>query len=923
MVSPAPAVWALRTWQRLRSDVLPFIAYVYFTRFSWMFWLILIALTGFDLAGTTAAYTHGFFALEHPKQFMGVTFYVALASWVSMVSVRIICAYGPERYSSPRPNSLCSDQMTGWALLYSQLPGLFLVVYTYCVSIQNARYLESRLPHFLVWSLVCGIYGYIVAAAVAYMASYFYLLLRTPGPPPVDLTLPYTWPWLKEASTRDLRPSPVVESISQWIAKAIGFLGPGYCKEQSKKKYLHTGHWLALFILFVMGDIYLLAGYATVPVAHGRHAVLSEFMRGFLIVWDLVSWLPVLAVAVFFIYLTIKNRLGRTFAAMSVVAILIAELYRTLSIGQDNWPVIVLVLSLVLFLTFFLQGAAFLLDRYRIPVLTCAIFVSTVATALESHIQESVFEPQSTTKVEPANPFQIAANTALRHPKDPIIIVTASGGGIHSAAWTSLVLEQLQHAFADEGVDFAGHVALISSVSGGSVAAGYWAQSYASGLLQPGPQPCDDVTKSIYDAAQKSTLEAITWGLAYPDFSANLKSLFPQLRSIDRGWALEAALLQNYKQNPCFQSAGNETLGSLAEKALPPAKGSLSSSPYVPAFAFNATESETGERFVLANYRVQRFKSTADEPLIAAGGNQYTPSLQPFEPPQTQPAASYLYSLQHDRYRDSLANPEIPHPVPDIGWPTAARLSATFPWVSPISILKAPFGKWQNYGNHLADGGYYDNDGLATAMEFLWSAYGDAARVDQCRHSADPNCLDSVVIPPAPPDHLKRTGPLKQRKRPVHLRSKAKHVENRQVAEVPKVLLIEIRNSPWQEFKLSPGNTPADPVAQTIAPLLTLVHAWNGGQPSRNQRELMLLQVALAGKVDLHHVVFTFHGPNDKSQTLSWHLTPQDKQQIKDQWDQKEKKEKKLTTPCDIAHSLAINFKNHTFPETPSLFPQQ
>jgi hypothetical protein len=52
----------------------------------------------------------------------------------------------------------------------------------------------------------------------------------------------------------------------------------------------------------------------------------------------------------------------------------------------------------------------------------------------------------------------------------------------------------------------------------------------------------------------------------------------------------------------------------------------------------------------------------------------------------------------------------------DIDVVTAARLSATFSYVSPISryVGENPQG---NY--HIADGGYFDNSGVVTMVEWL------------------------------------------------------------------------------------------------------------------------------------------------------------------------------------------------------------
>src|SRR5207245_2368070 len=56
---------------------------------------------------------------------------------------------------------------------------------------------------------------------------------------------------------------------------------------------------------------------------------------------------------------------------------------------------------------------------------------------------------------------------------------------------------------------------------------------------------------------------------------------------------------------------------------------------------------------------------------------------------------------------------------PDVDLPvtTAARLSATFPYVSPAARINRYGGFDNQY--HYVDGGYYDNYGTATLVEWL------------------------------------------------------------------------------------------------------------------------------------------------------------------------------------------------------------
>src|SRR5581483_5004350 len=65
---------------------------------------------------------------------------------------------------------------------------------------------------------------------------------------------------------------------------------------------------------------------------------------------------------------------------------------------------------------------------------------------------------------------------------DTLIVVTASGGGTRATAMAMSVLETLGHVKLPNGKSMADEVDIISSVSGGSVAAGYFAMHGAAGL---------------------------------------------------------------------------------------------------------------------------------------------------------------------------------------------------------------------------------------------------------------------------------------------------------------------------------------------------------------------------------------------------------------------------------------------------------
>ncbi|MBM3762886.1 MAG: patatin-like phospholipase family protein [Acidobacteria bacterium] len=208
--------------------------------------------------------------------------------------------------------------------------------------------------------------------------------------------------------------------------------------------------------------------------------------------------------------------------------------------------------------------------------------------------------------------------------------------------------------------EFSQHLALTSSVSGGSVGCLF----YLAGLRaaeKPAPG-------RLLEVASESSLSHIAWGLAFRDL---LRFFFP-IGAVfgwgNRAWALEKAWRR-------FQDFPVHT--SLSDWERDVAAGKL------PASVFNATLVETGDRFAI---------STVD--LV-------------------------------DRTNDRELRREFQHLYPglEIRATTAAGLSAAFPVVSPSSQIwvhpkeAAIPDPGKRY--HITDGGFYDNYGVVSAIEFL------------------------------------------------------------------------------------------------------------------------------------------------------------------------------------------------------------
>lgn len=258
--------------------------------------------------------------------------------------------------------------------------------------------------------------------------------------------------------------------------------------------------------------------------------------------------------------------------------------------------------------------------------------------------------------------------TARQIPNGPAIIVATAGGGIRAAAWTTQVLTGLEAESRNCPATLSSSLLTISSVSGGSVGNMVFVAAYdsRSGKLSSDPA----ALASIRFNSSRSTLSAVGWGLLYPDSARTLPligMLVPQ--TVDRGWALENAWIAGWDHPPNIRDWRQDVAAG-----------------HRPAAIFNATAAENGERFLIA--------STDLEDVVL------------------DDAIGKLEDKETLQFSKAFA----PYDVPVA---TAARLSATFPYVS--AEAQASQGP-ANARVHVGDGGYYDNSGVLSALEWLEEA---------------------------------------------------------------------------------------------------------------------------------------------------------------------------------------------------------
>ncbi|MDM7920813.1 MAG: hypothetical protein QUS14_00820 [Pyrinomonadaceae bacterium] len=349
---------------------------------------------------------------------------------------------------------------------------------------------------------------------------------------------------------------------------------------------------------------------------------------------------------------------------------------------------ITFVLILVTLLCWLFAGTAFFFDRFRLPTLLTV--VTMISFSQLNHTYDVAPLPVRNTAFEHATPAQILN---ARSRDDYIILVAANGGGIQSSAWATEVLTRFDEHCRNvdqrpEGCRNA--IAAISGVSGGSVGAMYFMESYNG---DAGYDP--DVASRIREYSQKSSLDFVGGTLVFQDFVRNIPFI-SDFTPTDRGRRLatgwEANKVSIDRSAGIIDDAG-EPLDAgphpgqrkrvdLKENLSAWREGTLDRSR--PAVIFNSTVVETGHRLLFSTAKF----------------------------PNRDPKTSDWLSL------DDIAGDNA-----DIGITEAVRLSSAFAYVSPAPVMSAPPAlesvndEFRRY--HVVDGGYADNYGLLSLRDFL------------------------------------------------------------------------------------------------------------------------------------------------------------------------------------------------------------
>ena len=236
----------------------------------------------------------------------------------------------------------------------------------------------------------------------------------------------------------------------------------------------------------------------------------------------------------------------------------------------------------------------------------------------------------------------------------PIYLIAAEGGALRTGAFTALLLSKL----ADADSSFAKRVYAYSTVSGGSLGAGFFQsiQGLKDGLPEQQLSPvCKDFFELDFLSATTGKLvfaeivqSIIPWHLPVLDMAIALE------QSWEKGW--EALTLGKYLPNHFKQAIPNSNIA--------------------PAVLFQTVEAETGFPCVWSNLNLTDAIPLSNERDLAA------------------------------RYPVSIA------------FSSAINLSARFPLLSPAAMFSNQIGESKTR-RHYVDGGYYENSGQELLLQLL------------------------------------------------------------------------------------------------------------------------------------------------------------------------------------------------------------
>ncbi len=435
-----------------------------------------------------------------------------------------------------------------------------------------------------------------------------------------------------------------------------------------------------------------------------------------------------------------------------------------------------------------LPALAFYFDRYRVsPVIVVLVFLFTVTTVFPK-TAEHRFETNASPKhfaavsdeqtqwqddgtyldrpisvrelVEGWEKRQVAIANRHGIPQNRVfVVVTATGGGIQASAWTSMVLtgihrdriiakrpENMPNSITADAIaaqQLTGAIGMISCVSGGSVGTLQYVAKYPEVLQSELPDEQVAALDHIHALAGRSSLEAAAWGLFFPDAMRLIG--INRSRTDDRGLVQEGLWASRMQAPMTPQEIGRHKYfpaDTASLRALFDPEAETKNRAAIEAHAASITGRDDWRLGHLA-FRVK------EGTLPAVIFNSYLVNTG-----QRVMIAPFSFSPNDDRFRkrDTFDALEYASSMGmGLRLATAARLSATFPYVSPTAVSDMPLTDVERSGDelprseillreaHYADGGYTDNEGLLGAIQLIETL--------RAEYDGDPNRpFDKIVL---------------------------------------------------------------------------------------------------------------------------------------------------------------------------------
>ncbi|MHB8267436.1 patatin-like phospholipase family protein [Bradyrhizobium sp.] len=305
--------------------------------------------------------------------------------------------------------------------------------------------------------------------------------------------------------------------------------------------------------------------------------------------------------------------------------------------------------------------------------------------------------PESSEKFsdQPSLDMHFSAWNAKRDNKSqPIFIIAAQGGGIYAAYHTASTIAKL----IGPEYNLEGDIFAISSVSGGSVGAAV-ALAVIDAVKRRAVQtkvgednPCETV-RYVYEMTQQAIDRIFETDYVYPLLMGGLfidsvlefmpSALFSNyFNKYDRSFLLERALVTRTQQ-VLIELLGEAPSPNLLDRAMSDLDPIFNPELYV-----NVVATNNGDRNYLGRFRLEEFKVRSEDP-------------------------------------DALEKRILNRALTDLDLPLiiAAVLSARFPYVTPPASINDRKGDVRRF----VDGGYFENSGVATALDIARQIDGKAS----------------------------------------------------------------------------------------------------------------------------------------------------------------------------------------------------